>query len=333
MAAAWANRQGIGAMRTYSGPFGGDGYVEETVITDDGVRLAVRDYRTGGQPSCTVLLLHGLCLRKESWNIPLDALRGYWGERVRIVTYDHRGHGNSGDAHTSTYNPEQLARDLSAVIRTLQIQAPVVLAGHSMGGMTALEYMALPAEQRPVDPDGLVLVATAAGRLTERGLGRLLGSSGLGVLVELIDRMPHHAAERVARSIVGPTCAMLARHHGHSTRSWEALTAVTADAVRSARIRTAVGFLVGLKHFNQYRVLKTIAAATVVISGGTDMLTPVSHAQDLATAIPGAAHVHHPAAGHMLLSEVPRSVTASINRLIASAGSGAKSSTAAIAAS
>lgn len=314
-------------MRTNSLPADDKGCVERTVITDDGVRLAVADYHAGGQASCTVVLLHGLCLRKESWTLPLDDLRECWGEEIRIVTYDHRGHGNSGDAHTSTYHPEQLARDLAAVIRTLHIESPVVLAGHSMGGMAALEYVALPAEQRPVDPDGLVLVATAAGRLAERGLGRLLGSSALGVLVELVERMPHQAAERVARAIVGPACAMLARHHGHSTRSWEALTAVTADAVRSARIRTAVGFLVGLKHFDQYRVLKQIAAATVIISGGTDVLTPVSHAQDLATAIPGAAHVHHPTAGHMLLSEVPRSVTASINRVIARTGSGVKSST------
>ena len=49
-----------------------------------------------------------------------------------------------------------------------------------MGGMTALAYLGRPAEDRPVEPDGLVLVATAAGRLSERGLGRLLATRATG---------------------------------------------------------------------------------------------------------------------------------------------------------
>ncbi|EUA17273.1 putative alpha/beta hydrolase [Mycobacterium xenopi 3993] len=43
--------------------------------------------------------------------------------------------------------------------------------GHSLGGMTALAYLGRPACDRPVEPKGLVLVATAAGRLAERGWG------------------------------------------------------------------------------------------------------------------------------------------------------------------
>jgi hypothetical protein len=39
-----------------------DGYAERTVITSDGVRLAVRDYGSAGARDHTVVLLHGLCL-------------------------------------------------------------------------------------------------------------------------------------------------------------------------------------------------------------------------------------------------------------------------------
>jgi pimeloyl-ACP methyl ester carboxylesterase len=66
------------------------------------------------------------------------------------------------------------------------------------------------------------------------------------------------------------------------------------------------GFLVG-------RALRQ----TIIISGGADLLTPPSHARDLAAAIPGATHLHLPMAGHMLLHEAPHAVTDAISRTIA----------------
>jgi pimeloyl-ACP methyl ester carboxylesterase len=63
-----------------------------------------------------------------------------------------------------------------------------------------------------------------------------------------------------------------------------------------------------------YRDLESIAAKTFVVSGGTDMLTPASHSHDMAAAIPGAIHLHHPTAGHMLLQDAAESVSNAIAR-------------------
>lgn len=60
--------------------------------------------------------------------------------------------------------------------------------------------------------------------------------------------------------------------------------------------------------------LKSIAANTIILSGGTDLATPVAHARDLASAIPGATHLHRPNAGHMLLQDAPQCVSAAIER-------------------
>lgn len=88
-----------------------------------------------------------------------------WGGRIRIISYDHRGHGDSDTAPTSTYVVEQLAADLADVLKALNVTGSLTLVGHSMGGMVALAYLGQPPADRPVQPHGVVLVATAAGRL------------------------------------------------------------------------------------------------------------------------------------------------------------------------
>jgi pimeloyl-ACP methyl ester carboxylesterase len=122
------------------------------------VRLAVHDY--GSRDAAhTVVLLHGLCLTAQSWHAPIRGLIRTWGDSVRIISYDHRGHGESDGAPMSTCRIDQLAADLTDVLIDLNVGGLVTLVGHSMGGMTALTC------SRPVQPHGLVLVAAAAGRL------------------------------------------------------------------------------------------------------------------------------------------------------------------------
>ena len=92
-----------------------DGYVERTVITNDGVRLAVRDYGSAGARDHTVVLLHGLCLTQSSWELQVRHLIRQWGNSIRIITYDHRGHGLSASAGMDTYRIDRLAADLAVL--------------------------------------------------------------------------------------------------------------------------------------------------------------------------------------------------------------------------
>jgi len=138
------------------------GYVERTVITSDRVRLAVRDYGAAVAPDHTVVLLHGLCLTRSSWALQVRHLVRRRGNRVRIITYDHRGHGDSTGADMHTYRIDRLAADLADVLTALHVTGPLTLAGHSMGGMTALAYLGRPAADRPVEPQGLAKYFGAA---------------------------------------------------------------------------------------------------------------------------------------------------------------------------
>lgn len=283
--------------------------IDRTVLARDGVRLAVRDYPAAAE-DVTVVLLHGFCLNQDSWGGQVHRLRRHWGARARIITYDHRGHGRSGGAASRTYRIPTLADDLDAVLAALHVRTPLVLVGHSMGGMTALTYAARDAAEQSVTPHGLVLVATAAGRLTERGLGRLLAVPAVRALPALFGHVPDH----LLRSLAGPVCTGLARSRGCEASARHTLAAAAASAMTTTPLSTALGFLAGLRDYNAEPVLSAVTARTVIVSGGADVLTPPAHAEDMAARIAGAIRVHLPAAGHMLTHDAPRTITNAILR-------------------
>jgi pimeloyl-ACP methyl ester carboxylesterase len=295
-----------------SGHRGWRGCAGGRVDVGDGVTLDVADCGATRVARHTVVFLHGLCLTRVSWQRQIDyLLRRYSG--VRVISYDHRGHGRSESAPMRTYRVDQLADDLAQVLRTLQATGPVTLVGHSLGGMVALAYLGRPAAARPVDPQGLVLAATAAGHLAARGLGRLLGMPAMGALVDLID----HTPAPMVRAAAGPVCAALSRLRDSADGHRQGLAAVVAAALATTPVVTAVGFLPGLRSYDQSGVLGLIRARTVVVSGGADLLTPPSHSAELAAAIPGAVHVHLPDCGHMLPQEAPQVLNDAIRRTMA----------------
>src|SRR6201987_1009409 len=187
------------------------------LATSDGVPLSVRDCgsRTADH---TVVLLHGFCLNKDSWNIQMAQLIRLWGNNIRIISYDHRGHGDSGNASMHTYRIDRLADDLAGLLVALGVTGPLTLVGHSMGGMTALAYLGRPASKRPVEPESLVLVATAAGNLGSHGLGRLLSTPVTIMLYHLVHHMPRAGTDEVVQFLARPVCAALTRHDGYGER-------------------------------------------------------------------------------------------------------------------
>jgi pimeloyl-ACP methyl ester carboxylesterase len=282
------------------------------VTTSDGVRLSVRDWgsRAAGH---TVVLLHGFCLNKESWNIQMTQLIRRWGDAIRIISYDHRGHGDSGNASMHTYRIDRLAELLVA----LGVTGPLTLVGHSMGGMTALCYFGRPASKRPVEPESLVLVATAAGNLGSHGLGRLLSTPVTSMLYHLVHHIPRAGTDEVVRFLARPVCAALTRYSGYGEAAPKSLVAESAAAINATPSTTKVGFLPGLKDYDCSQTLRSITAKTTIISGGADKLTPMCHARELAAGIPGATLIHQPTAGHTLLHEIPQVVTGAISSAIA----------------
>lgn len=276
----------------------------------DGVTLAVSD-SAPPRPRHTAVFLHGFCLSRLSWKRPMDYLERRFGDGLRVIGVDHRGHGQSGAGPMHTYTIRQCAKDLAAVLDVLGVHGNVSLIGHSMGAMVAMEYHRLASDERPVDPSALVLVATAAGRLSQRGVGRLLGSPATTALFEVVNHTPQQAWRLLSR----PLGAGLGRvQPGVSPQ--QVLAMVAASALRTTAVATAVGFLPTLRSFDAFDVLGSLPR-TVVVSGGADVLTPADHAWELAAEIPDCRHVHLPWAGHMLPQQAPQLINDVLVRTIA----------------
>jgi pimeloyl-ACP methyl ester carboxylesterase len=315
----WANKAMTGQTRCGRGRMVGKRRSlarSSVVITSDDVRLSFRDWGSRGAGN-TVVLLHGFCLNKDSWNIQMTQLIHRWGNNIRIISYDHRGHGDSGNAPMDTYRIDRLADDLAELLVALRVTGRLTLVGHSMGGMTALAYLGRPASKRPVEPQSLVLVASAAGKLGSHGLGRLLSTPATSMLHHLVDHMPRAGTDEVVQLLAGPVCAALTRYGGYGEAAPKSLVAASAAAINATPSTTKVGFLRGLKDYDYSQTLSSITAKTTVISGGADKLTPIWHAREMADGIPGATLIHRRAAGHMLMHEAPQLVTGAISCAIA----------------
>ena len=143
-----------------------------TVVADDGVPLHVevddvhadrspKRRRGDDVPDVTVVFVHGYCLNLDCWHFQRAAYRGL----VRSVYYDQRSHGRSGRSDRAHATIDQLGRDLKQVIDHVAPDGPVVLVGHSMGGMSIVAL----AEQFPeLIGDrviGVGLISTTAGGL------------------------------------------------------------------------------------------------------------------------------------------------------------------------
>lgn len=122
-----------------------------------GDRMLRRQWAPAGVPRAVVLLVHGIsehCGRYEAVGAQLAAA-GFGA-----VAFDQRGHGASGGrkGHIDTFT-EFLddVEDLIAECRSIGV--PVVLCGHSMGGLVSTAYAV---SDRP-SPDLLVLSGPALG--------------------------------------------------------------------------------------------------------------------------------------------------------------------------
>ena len=180
--------------------------VRSGLITPDGVRLYVETTGPEDAP-VTVVLSHGWTCSTRSWHHQFEGLPRLLGKSaVRVVAYDHRGHGQSEAAPVGSTRIEQLAEDLVAVLDAVVPSGPVVYAGHSMGGMT---LMALADQQPELFGDriaAVALVSTSSGQIATRpfGLPARFDATALRVAPKALNlagqRLEQRALRRAARA-------------------------------------------------------------------------------------------------------------------------------------
>lgn len=292
-----------------------------TVTTDDGLALAVRTVQIGDTaPELTVLFVHGFSLRMASWHFQRFALEQRWqGKAIRMVFFDHRGHGASDPAPKATCTIDRIADDAAAVLRAVAPTGPVVLAGHSMGGMAIMALARrhqhlFEAQGRVV---GVALVATAERGVADAGIGAGLSNPLVGVFRSVVRRAPGivQTGRGLTRQVLKPV--LVAASFGSEFYSPAAGRAVE-KMINSTPIDTLVNFLQALENHDESMALPILARVpTVVVCGDADRLTHAENSLRMYGALGEDSElVLVPGAGHLVLLEEPEIVTDAIDQLV-----------------
>jgi pimeloyl-ACP methyl ester carboxylesterase len=242
--------------------------------------------RGAGEP---LLLIMGMSGTHLSWGEPF---LGALGEGLDLLTYDHRGIGNSGP-QADAVTIAGLADDAAALLDAVGWESAHVL-GVSMGGMVAQEL----ALQQPERIRRLVLACTYPG-----GAGAQFTDPA--VAQELVGAMLSGDQERALRASYA---ANLSAPYAAEPGNWETFhTMATALPVAIPAIMAQAQAVMG--HDANDR-LSSITAPTLVIHGTADRMLPMHNGEIIAERIPNARLELFEDVGHMLWWEQPERTAA-----------------------
>ena len=294
----------------------GQGGAACVVRTDDGVALHVEH---DGDPTAplTVVMVHGFTARLGEFDLQRAAVRS----RARVVLYDQRGHGRSRKGRVKRATIDQLGRDLAAVLEQAVPPGPVVLVGHSMGGMT---LMAL-ARQRPelfgTRVVGAFLLATSSGGLVDAGL--------VGAAVRVLRRLHllrpwllwlrlwSPLLEKGRRPGTALGRAYIRRYLFGRDDADPALVTQVQNLLEETPLTVTAAFYATLLDHDETASLEVLRRVEVtILVGDSDRLTPASHSRLMAEALPDAELVVVPGAGHSVNITRPQVVDDALLRLL-----------------
>jgi pimeloyl-ACP methyl ester carboxylesterase len=101
-----------------------------SIIAVNDIIVSYTDNGNDGAPY--LVFIHGFPFNKSMWNLQREALN----DKCHVITYDVRGHGNTGGGNES-FSIELFARDLIGLMDNLKIDK-TMLCGLSMGGYISL---------------------------------------------------------------------------------------------------------------------------------------------------------------------------------------------------
>jgi non-heme chloroperoxidase len=260
------------------------------VRTSDGAELAATVAGPAG--GATVVLSHCWTGARAVW---APVARELVRQGHQVVLYDQRGHGASS-VGSAPLTVERLGTDLCEVLEQLEVR-DAVLAGHSMGGMSAQAFAIGHPAELAARVRGIVLVSTAA------------------------RAVPRPLPEAVARTALSDAAL---RRTGRGWRSLASVRLVVGRQPRMAHLVQArdmlhdtpeavrLGCLVAMGHMDLREGLTGVDLPATVLVGTQDRLTPPRLARTIAARLPHARLVVLPGAGHMLPWEEPAQVVEAI---------------------
>jgi pimeloyl-ACP methyl ester carboxylesterase len=284
----------------------------EIVDPVDGVDL---DFGLLTEVEPTLVFVHGFCLDMGTFRFQRAELARQ-GE-YRMVFYDQPGHGRSGKKNHGEYTLEELARGLKRVLDETVPDGPVVLIGHSMGGMT---IMALAEEHPELFGDqvrGVVLISTSAGKLDEVNFGMpdfvSRFSKPLMPVVIGGGKLTSGVVDRVRRASTDLAWLLTRRYGFGSEQPTPELVSYVEEMNSRTSTEVVARYLRTIYTHARFPALEALARTkALVICGEDDKLTPLEHSKEICRILPDASFVAVPGAGHVALLERPDVVNAAL---------------------
>ncbi len=249
----------------------------ETIAARNGVPLLVRHWPAVGEPRAGVLIVHGVAEHSGRYERTGSVLAA---TGLEVAALDLEGFGASGGRRAWLPSLDTWLDDIEdrlAALRERLGGRPIVLLGHSMGGLVALTY----AESARPQPDLLVLSAPW-----------------------LADNLP--AYRRVLARVLGRLVPTLSVANGFdgSTLSRDPAVgeAYRADPLAYHRTTTGLGRLVLAAQPRAVANLDRLRVPTFVTHGQDDPLVPVASSEALG-ALPNVARKVYPGLRHETLNE------------------------------
>jgi pimeloyl-ACP methyl ester carboxylesterase len=314
-----AERRAIGRARSAPDPYADEPFGKLhteglKVLTEDGVAIHVEVDGKADAP-LTVVFLHGFTLCMDAFHFQRRDL----GDAARLVFYDHRSHGASERSPGDRCTIDQLGRDLDAVLQAVAPAGPVVLVGHSMGGMTILSL----ADQRPdlfgERIAGVALLSTSTGNLAKEIVGVPgVVSRLINPLVPTGAKLVQHRAGALERGRrVGTDIGFLVtRYLSFGPGAPPSLIEFMEQMLLNTSIEVMADFFDTFLSHDKLKALGVLHDVPVLIScGSRDVLTPLSHSRVMADALPSAEFQVLPGANHMAKLERNADVNAALRRL------------------
>ena len=235
------------------------------------------------------------------------------------MLYDQRRHGRSGHCSARACTIAQLGADLDTIIRTVVPEGPIVLVGHSMGGMT---LMAL-AERNPrlftERIVGAALVNTSAGDVGSAGLQRAV-LSHRNPTVAVLGRFAHWRPAFVdqVRRLGGNVMWAFVQALSFGDRGTDpALVDLVDSTIAGTPLDVLTSFANTLSTHDRKAALKGLSQCEVLVVGGTaDRMIPYEHSEVIAAELPGAELLALEGAGHMAMLEQPAEFDAALLELL-----------------
>ena len=266
-----------------------------TITARDGLPLAVETRGAADAPA--VLFAHGFGQSRHAW---AKAAEGLAAHGWRAVTFDARGHGDSGRLADGRYALEQFVDDLLTVARSLAPQP--VLVGASMGGLLGLVAAG---ETRP-DPFRALVLVDITPRWESEGVERMLDfmrayPRGFASLDEAADAVAAYLPQCRRRKDRYELAQLL--HRGEDGRLRWHWDPALLDTVAHE----------GERH--QQRLLsaaRNIDVPVLLVSGGRSDIVSEDTVAEFLEAVPHARHVEIPHATHTLAGDDNAAFTAAI---------------------